>query len=390
MSHIIHTCDIAVIGAGPSGIAAAVSAAKCGASVVLVERDGRVGGMSIGGMLNVWCGDCQSDIFTEIKAATTEQIGRRFVYSPSALAEYYRKSLKSAGVRLLLNSVLYGVKMKNETDIEAALLSCCGHTVELKAKYYIDSTGNGDLAYIAGCRYELGGENGIQPASVEFAVGGVDESTAVYPTFGTHPELEERMVNAVKSGRIPGPAGHVILIPGRNKGTAHVNMTNASFTAADADPTDPFTLSDAELTARAQIDAIVDFLRSDIPGYSDCYLIGIADRIGIRESRRFVGKYTLTEYDIADGITCDDSVADNVRSGLGGHASSGSGPSKAPLIAKPYSIPHDCCIPERGGNLRFNGRCISGTHAALASYRLMPVCFCIGERLGRKTAELCK
>nr|MBQ4318787.1 FAD-dependent oxidoreductase [Clostridia bacterium] len=387
MSNIKYSCDIAVIGAGPAGIAAAVSAARSGASVVLCERDGWVGGMSTTGMLNVWCGNCDSDIFTEITDATTVKMGRRRVYSPTALADFYRRTLLDAGVKLLLHSQLYGVDMVGDGEVGAALLSSGGHTVELSAKYYIDSTGNGDLSYLAGLRYEMGGEDGsLQPASLEFMVGGVDDSTAVYPTFGTNPELEELMQQAVADGRIPGPAGHVILINGYNPGTAHVNMTNAI--VAGLDPTDPFAISEAELTARAQIDAIVEFLRGNVPGYCNCFALGIGGRIGIRESRRFIGKHILTEYEIADGITCEDSVADNVRCGLGGHAASGNGPSKSPLIAKPYSIPYDCCVPEIGGNIRFNGRCISGTHAAMSSYRLMPVCFCIGERLGRKMASL--
>lgn len=389
MSTYKVTCDIAVIGAGPSGISAAVAAAVAdpSVSVVLCEKEGRVGGMSTSGMLNVWCGACESDFFTKIKAAANikdPQPGRRSgVYSPHRLERFYMSELERAGVKLLLHSQAYSAVMKeNGKDIDRLLLTCSGHTVELCAKLFIDSTGNGDAAYLAGCEYEIDSEP--QPMTPQFIVGGVDDSKAVYPTFGTHPELEEKMRRYVDSGIIPPPGGHVILIEGINRGTAHVNMSNASVSGCD--PTDPFVLTRAEKTARAQFDGIVRFLQECVPGYENCYIIAVPDNIGVRESRRFIGKTILTEYDIADGITCRDSVADNVRAGLGGHAASGRGASGAPLKAKPFSIPYGCCVPDKGGNIRFNGRCISVTHAALSAVRLMPVCICIGERLGRIAA----
>ncbi len=380
-----YDCDIAVIGAGPSGIAAAVTAAENGANVMLCEAAGQIGGMSTVGGLNVWCGRCDSRFYSGVLDACSEKRGRRVIYSPEKLEQYYLRSVMESGVRLLLHCRLFEVGC-NEGRVRQVRLTCAGNTVILTAKLFIDSTGNGDTAALAGCRFDIGNAAGeVSPASLEFTVWGVDEEKAVYPTFGTNPELEEKMAAYVTDGRIPGPAGHVILIEGREPGTAYVNMTNCVMSGSD--PTCPEMLTKAELTTRAQVEPIIRFLRECVPGFANCNLLRSASTVGIRESRRIIGRRVLTEYDIANGIDVPESIVRNVQCGLSGHHPSGSGSIRTGLTAKPFSIPLDCCISAEYDNLLLNGRCISVTHDALNAVRLMPVCMAVGESLGMYAAS---
>lgn len=381
-----YNCDIAVIGAGPSGIAAAVTAAEAGADVLLCEAAGQVGGMSTVGGLNVWCGKCSSVFFTGVLDACSEKRGQRMIYSPEKLEQHYLKRISDSGVRLLLHCCLFDADCEGG-KVREVHLTCAGNTVTVTAGIFIDSTGNGDLAVLAGCLYDTGNDSGdFSPASLEFSVFGVNEETAVYPTFGTHPALEKKMAEYVADGRILGPAGHVILIEGRTSGTAYVNMTN--FVVSGSDPVAPEMLTKAELTTRAQVEPVIRFLREYVPGFENCQLLRTAGMVGVRESRRIRGRDILTEFDIADGRDDPESVVRNVQCGLSGHHPSGTGSIRTALKAKPFSIPLGCCISSEYDNLLLNGRCISVTHDALNAVRLMPVCIAVGEGLGSYAADL--
>lgn len=378
--------DIIVIGGGPSGITAAITAAKGGADVLLIERDGYVGGMSTAGLLNLWCGAAVGGLFEKISAAVTKKRGRRKVYNPETLKGLYLSMLSEAGVNILLHSVFISA----ETDggsIKYINVLCGTDVKRFEAKVYIDSTGNGAVAKSAGVPYTRGRESDglMQPMSLEFAVGGVDESTAVYPTFGTHPEIEQKMHRYVEEGKVEPPAGHVILIEGFLPGTAFVNMTNAT----GVDGTDSEDLTAAELLTRRQVPQIVNFLRECVPGYENCCLLQTANTVGVRETLHFKGLYTLTETDIINRTVFDDWIVPDVSAVFGNHNLKGSGSDENNLKQKPerYTVPYRSILPVGVDNLLLNGRNISGTHMAHASYRVMPICMAIGEGAGMAAAQ---
>lgn len=291
----MKTYDVAVIGAGPSGIAAALSSAKSGADTILIEKNGYVGGMSTAGLLNLWCGDIQGGLYQKIRLKTTEKRVKRSVYNTEILKEYYIDLLQEANVNILLHSVFLKAN-KSESHIKSISLLCAGDIDEIEAKIFIDSTGDGWVAKSAGVNYSKGrpSDHLMQPMSLLFSVGGVDETCAVYPTFNTNPDLEEKLKKYVKEGKCSEPVGHVILIEGFEHGTANVNMTNVIM----ADGTNAEDLTRAELLTRKQVPQIIEFLREYVPGYKNCYLLQTANTIGVRETLHFEGEYTLTEQDI--------------------------------------------------------------------------------------------
>lgn len=377
--------DVVIAGSGPAGIAAALAAAGNGASTLLIERAGFVGGMSTGGLLNIWCGYASSGIFRTVYELTTKKRGRRHVYNPESLKHVYLDMLENAGVDLLLHSMVVGADMEGSVIRSVKTVHKGGYT-DIAGSVFIDSTGDGDLAALCGVPFSLGRENDhkMQPATVMMMLGGVDESCAVYPTFGTHPQYEKLMQQTVSDGLISKPAGHVICIEGYHPGTAGVNMTNV----ISVDGTDPVSLTEAEIHARMQVPAIVTFLREYVPGYRDCYLMSTGAWIGIRETRHFTGDFTLDEHHIQNNTVFKDWIVTEADYGFGNHNLDGSGSDRhnKPYNHKGYTIPYGCFIPVGVENLLLNGRCISGTHMAHASYRVMPICMAMGQGVGTAAA----
>ncbi|MBQ4353569.1 MAG: FAD-dependent oxidoreductase, partial [Clostridia bacterium] len=165
------------------------------------------------------------------------------------------------------------------------------------------------------------------------------------------------------------------------------NMTNA----IDVDGTNTEDLTKAALTCRKQMDSIVQYLRTYVPGYENCYVISSASLIGIRETRHFKGKYTLTGEDILRAEVFDDYVVRDAHFNFDVHNITGAGLDETGVQhhwnqPKGYTIPYRCLLPEKKENLLLCGRNISGTHIAHSNFRVMPICVGIGEAAGTAAA----
>jgi hypothetical protein len=161
-----------------------------------------------------------------------------------------------------------------------------------------------------------------------------------------------------------------------------VNMTRV----VDVDPLDPDDLTRAEVEARAQVMELVAFFRSDVPGFKNARLAATATQIGIRESRRIVGAYTLTAEDVLQARRFDDAIARSADP-IDIHNPGGSGTTTHRLPpGASYEIPYRCLVPQRIDDLLVAGRCISTTHEALASTRLTPTVMTLGQAAGTAAA----
>ena len=253
--------------------------------------------------------------------------------------------------------------------------------MSIKSTIFIDCTGNGDIAALCGVPFEKGREDGLmQPMTVLFMVGGVDQSRALFADVGT-PELKGKMQEYLADGRVSFPVGLLILIEALEPGVAFVNMTNV----INADGTNVFDQTRAEIEARHQIPQIVRFLRENVPGYENCYTIASAAYAGVRESRRINGSYTLSADDIQQGIEFNDWLVEGVTYEFGIHNPNGkveTAKGRPKETNLPYTIPYGCFTPAGMKNLLVAGRCISGDHYALSSYRVMPICYAMGEGVG--------
>lgn len=386
--------DIAVIGAGTAGIAAAVAAAQGGQKVILIERSGVLGGMCTSGLLNCWCGSAESRMMRKIREigqdiCPEEQMKDwqrydvvRHVYDPEIVKDFFLKEALGAGLTVLLHAVFCEAVMERDMVRAVRVLTKSG-ILTIEAEIFIDCTGDGDVAAAAGIPYSLGNGNGLfQPVTTMFMVAGVEERRAVYRSS---PELEDRMRSWMQEGRIDRPAGHIILIPGFYRGTASVNMTNAVF----VNGSDAKELTGAELLTRKQIFQIMDFLRCCVPGYEKAWVCSTAGCAGVRESRHLQGAYIMTGEDVLKQRIFDDWIVSNAGYHFGDHSMVGANdrPDESQSFGgRRYTMPLRSFGSDRVGNLLFAGRCSSGDHAAYSSFRVMPICFAMGEGVGLTAA----
>lgn len=386
----LHT-DVLVLGSGPAGFAAAYTAAKNGADVILVDQCGDVGGISTSGLMSHWTGSCGSPLFNEILRRSALKNEGTFknkitnLIDPEKLKTLYLEMLDEVGCRLMLYTFAEDAICDGDKVLGATVINKSGKT-DIYAKVTIDATGDGDIAAAAGAEFVLGREsdNKMQPATLMFKVGGVDYERAVFlGSFESTYETPDGELQALAKQHIPYPAGHILTYETTLPGVVTCNMTNA----IDIDGTCAQDLTKAMLICRRQMDDIVKYLRKFVPGYENCFAVSSASLIGIRETRHFKGKYTLTAEDILEARMFDDYVVKDAYFNFDVHNITGSGLDETGVQKyfsqdKGYTIPYRCLIPEVKENLLLCGRNISGTHMAHSNFRVMPICVGIGEAAG--------
>ncbi len=386
----LHT-DVLVLGSGPAGFAAAYTAAKNGAKVILVEQSGDVGGISTSGLMSHWTGSCSSPLYYDILKRTSENNDGKFknkitnLIDPEKLKTLYHEMLDEVGCKVMLYTFAEDAICDGDRVLGATVINKSGKT-DIYAKVIIDATGDGDIAARAGADFVLGREsdNKMQPATLMFKVGGVDYERAVFlGSFESTYETPNGELQALAKERIPYPAGHILTYKSTLPGVVTCNMTNA----VEIDGTVADDLTKATLTCRRQMDDIVKYLRKFVPGYENCFIISSASLIGIRETRHFKGKYTLNEQDILEAKVFDDYVVKDAYFNFDVHNITGAGLDKTGVQkhfkqTKGYTIPYRCLLPEVKENLLLCGRNISGTHMAHSNFRVMPICVGIGEAAG--------
>ena len=358
--------------------------------VLLIEALGRVGGISTSGLMSHWTGSVRSSLYDELwqRAAdkNSHELGKpKKQIDPELLTVTYYEMLREANVEILLYTFVCGV-MREGNRITGVITESKSGRIAYAAEVVIDATGDGDVAYRAGASYFKGREEDglMQPATLMFKVGGVDESRGVFPeAFESNPPIPAGGIQTVGRANIPAPAGHVLLYKSTIPGVVTCNMTNVT----GIDGTKAEDLTRAELVCRSQMEPIIKFLRNYVPGFENCYIISAASLIGIRETRHFIGVTQLTEEDILVARVFPDWVVRDAYFNFDVHNLTGAGLDETGSQAKfaqkrGYTIPYGALVPERIDGLLLSGRNISGTHMAHSNFRAMPICFGIGEAGG--------
>jgi hypothetical protein len=386
--------DVVVAGGGPGGVSAAVTAARNGMSVLMIERYGFAGGMATAGLVNPFMyyrskTDANyylpSPIFMEIVKNLSDNAAvdkEGHVFDDEILKVLLDKLLLDAGVEILYHSMVTGAVSKNGS-ISKIAVACKEGRKDFKAKIFIDATGDGDLASFAGFETEKGRkeDGACQPMTLCFRLGGVkaDDWNAL------RKELNEIYLEGKAKGEISDPRENVLIFRTLRPDVVHFNTTRV----VAKDGTISKQLGEAEIIARKQTWELFNIFKSKSQLCRDSFILKIAAQIGIRETRRVMGEYVLDEDDVVESKTFEDGIARSSYS-IDIHNPSGSGTVIKAVKGGYYEIPYRCIVPKGSKNLLMACRAISSTHEAHSSLRIMPVVASIGEAAGLAAVEAVK
>lgn len=397
---VTHEADVVVIGGGPGGLGAAVLAARAGAKVLLVERYSILGGMATMGEVHpfMWnhIGPDGTERVSLDSPVYLDWLQKMTAYwpacSPNARMDHrqafsYRDHIISkeiaslaaedlcleAGVQLLYHHHLADVIMDGETIQALVLFSKSGYTA-VKAKMYVDCSGDADLAAKAGCPFEFGGDSGYcQPMTLCFKLCKVDRLRK--PDGKT---ITQMYLDAKARGEIDCPREDILTFDWFAPDVIHFNTTRV----IKHDGTNGVELSDAEIIARRQMRQLLAFFRAKVPGFEHCEIFSMANHIGIRETRRVKGLAYLTREDFIKRNKFADAIA-RVNYPVDIHNPGGSGTEMIHMDNNDwYEIPYGCIVPQRSKNLLVGGRPISVDHAIHSSMRVMPPACSVGQAAG--------
>jgi hypothetical protein len=381
--------DVVVAGGGPAGIAAALEAARSGSRTALIERYGCVGGNLTQGFVGPLLGDvCSGTIAEEIEAAICNAPGQVPDFEQAKIA--LTRLLDEAGVDVFLQTSVIDAEVE-EARLRRVLTAGKFGRIPFEADVFVDATGDGDLAVLCGCPYEMGreGDGLVQPVTLMFVIEGVDPAQPLlccheehYTDLGDGREYLDLCHKACKSGELPENVNIVRLYATAHPTERMVNATQEN----RIDPLDPMAVYRAEVSLRRQMGTIVAFLKRNIPGFEQIRIKGSASTLGVRESRRITGRHMLIEEALMAGKAFPDSVVHRANFCLDIHNPAGPGQStheeRCPASPPPYDIPFSAMCPLGCENLITAGRCISGTHVAHSSYRVMRICMAMGQAAG--------
>jgi hypothetical protein len=405
--------DVCIAGGGMAGSSAAIAAGRMRADTLLIEQYGFLGGSATAALVEPFAEnrvgnqDLVQGVFQDIVEALIARGGARRDTNRPGVIYFDDELLKFVLNEMVTNS---GAKLMLQTWAERPLVKdnvCEGIIVDNKsgrlailAKVVIDTTGDGDIAAAAGCPFELGRgyDQYTQSTTLFFRMGGVNESAAFAAQAartdrpgGTIPEdymFADIFHREVAAGRFPAdiPISQLYFEHTTQTGVVSINATRAF----EIDATNVGDLTYASVETLRQAIEMSKFLVRNIPGFQNAYLQQTAVQVGIRESRRITGEYQLTGRDVLHAVKFDDAIARGAY-GIDIHSPDFTGGGVVGLSlprGESYDIPYRCLVPLEIENLLLAGRCISVSHVALGSTRIMAIVSGTGQAAG-VAAALC-
>jgi FAD dependent oxidoreductase len=393
--------EVVVLGGGPAGIVAAMAAGRAGRKTLIIERYGFFGGAGTAAGLSTFCGlhavvhgkheqvvhGIADDILARLAAmdglnrphlTVRDQI-TALSYDISAFKIVADELISEAHVDVLFHAFGTGVVMADEHRIECVFVETKSGRFAVRSQMFIDGSGDGDLAAWAGVPYDVGdGAGNMLYPSTMFRINGVDPARA-----GRAWELIPGLMEAAEKQGRRFPRKKPIVRPQRNPIEWRANLTqikNPSGTAVSG--IDARELSYGEVEGRRQCWDVFQFIKEHAPGFEQAYIVEIAPQIGIRETRRIKGEYTLTDQDI---LGCRD-FPDTI--GIQGWPVEAHIKGDVKFVFTPpgsrgfNEIPFRIIVPQRVDNLLVAGRCASMSHEGQSSARVSGPCFIMGQAAG--------
>jgi hypothetical protein len=395
---VTYDVEVLVVGGGPAGFAAALAARRLGAEVLLVEQFNCLGGIATAGghnhvcQFSSWC--TQERVVGGVPFEVVQRVADAgYGVHDNSNADFELEGMKlvleemaeRAGLALLYHT-LCADALVEQGAVTGAVIQNKGGRQVVRARRVVDCSGDADVAARAGCGFDMGDEEGrCQPVTLMFTIGGVDHDR-VLQFRREEPDLDKVWKRAQDSGDMQPFQSRLMgwwWTPTRPDQLG-VNFTHVNF----IDSTSAEDLTAATLEARKQAFESIEVYRKYVPGMEQCYMVSTPSTIGVRESRRVHGDYTLTREDLIAESSFEDSV------GYGSffidiHNVAGPGMDELSYHPEPgfkYQIPYRVMVPRDVENLLVAGRCVSCTHEALGSLRVMPQCGVMGQAAGTAAA----
>ncbi len=412
------------MGGGPSGSHAAIAAARAGHKVLIVEKHGFLGGsltaMGVGPMMSF-----HNPAGEQVVMGQAEELVQRLMqknaspghipdsvtycstvtpFDSEALKIELETMLLEAGGHLLYHTHFAGADKDANGNVVAIALCNKAGLQRYSAQCFIDATGDGDLSAALGAKFALGRpeDNALQPMTMNLKIGNVDMAAVRESVFADPDDFEfdlgieeglrrlretprvslkaytKTWKAAKERGEITVPREFVLFFETSTPGVVIVNTSRIQ----GLDGTKPQDLSQAEVIGRQQNQQIFKFLKTHCKGFGNAIQMDGASQIGVRETRRVQGIYTMTAEDVLNETQFPDPIA------LGGYPIDIHSPDKVETNSKHlaedtmYQIPMRCMLLNSPNNLIVAGRCISATHEAMAAFRVSPIAMAIGHAAG--------
>ena len=396
------TYDVTVVGGGAAGIAAAVAAADAGARTALIERYGFLGGMATAGMVSTICGlylTTRADTIIPLNEGFPSRFAHRLAtlsgcdepvrrgralvlpYTPLAFACLADElTISEPALDVYLHAYLVDVAVADE-HLEALRVATWERIIEVQTRAVVDASGDAIVAHRAGIETDTAPAATRQLPSIVFVLQRVaHEALAPAPRLA----LLRTLVTAEREGRLPKGSSNVVLAPSRQPGEVVCKLALNGLGDAISPRRDFLTAAEQE--GRKRVAALGRFLRT-MPAFSRSFVSHAATQVGVRESRRAIGRYELTREDVLSGRRFPDAVA-RASWPIELWSDECLGPTYEWLDdGQSYEIPLRSLQSRDLNNLFVAGRCISATHDALGSARVIGTCLATGEAAGLAAAR---
>jgi hypothetical protein len=401
--------DILVVGGGAAGIAAAITAARQGLEVLLVEKYGFCGGGAVAGLSGTICGLYGAAENSQPPPMLVHGFVERFiarmeakngltppirygktltrVHDPLIWREVADDLLQEADVRVLFHSLVTEVLTEGGDRVEGAIAWTKQGRVQIRARLTIDASGDADVVAMAGLPFTVGRNGHVQNPTMIFRLLGVDVVRLMH-AYGPDTIMPPAVTNAIKEAHSAGdyvlPRTKIFLFPTPRPGELLCNATRVI--GADGRELNPLysrDFTEAEIEGRRQVREVARFLRNHLKGCESSWVNDTGVQVGVRQTRQVTGVQQLTNRDVESGRKRPDGIA---RSAWPVELHKGDRPQISWLLDDYYEIPYECFVPARGEQLLVAGRCLSAEHEAMASARVTAQCFAYGQAIGHAAA----